>query len=231
MIHQLEQAGIVLRNPDDPTLATNSPRTRYALTDSVLSLIKTYGSPDWGKSIVEFRRKISSLLDVYARNREKEMVPVRLSSGKKIMLSTGKHNELQRAIVEVFAPRFAPGSILIYIGDTANKLGDQDRNLLSELQIMITEHDKLPDIILYETKKNRIFFVEAITSHGPVSPKRQFEFEQMLKNCKATRIYVSAFPGFVEFKKYLTSIAWETEVWLQEMPDHLIHFNGNKFLN
>jgi type II restriction enzyme len=28
----------------------------------------------------------------------------------------------------------------------------------------------------------------------------------------------------------MTEIAWETEVWIADNPDHLVHFNGDKFL-
>ena len=26
------------------------------------------------------------------------------------------------------------------------------------------------------------------------------------------------------------NISWETEVWISDFPEHMIHFNGNKFL-
>lgn len=91
VLHQFEQAGLVFRNPDDPTLATNSPRTHYALSDAAIRTIRYYGSAEWQE-------------------------------------------------------------------------------------------------------------------------------------------YISAFPDFVTFKSFLTEIAWETEVWLAEIPDHLIHFNGDRFL-
>ena len=53
---------------------------------------------------------------------------------------------------------------------------------------------------------------------------------QMLSRCPAGRVYVTAFPNFQEFKRHIAQIAWETEVWLSEIPDHLIHFNGEKFM-
>ena len=31
-------------------------------------------------------------------------------------------------------------------------------------------------------------------------------------------------------RKFLSDLAWETEVWIADSPDHLIHFNGDKFL-
>jgi len=169
-------------------------------------------------------------LEVYRKERKSRMVPVKLPSGKRAFLSPGKHNQLQVVVVEQFAPRFAPGSLLVYLGDAAQKNLHMDEELLESLNIPVTEHDKLPDVVLYDKKKNRLFLIEAVTSHGPVSPKRQYELEQMLGHSPADRIYISAFPDFREFKRHLSNIAWETEVWLSEIPDHLIHFNGDKFL-
>lgn len=31
-------------------------------------------------------------------------------------------------------------------------------------------------------------------------------------------------------QKYFTLISWETEVWIADSPDHMIHFNGSQFL-
>jgi hypothetical protein len=94
----------------------------------------------------------------------------------------------------------------------------------------ITEHDKLPDIILYKSATNRLFLIEAVTTHGPVNPKRHAEIETMLSGCPAERVYVTAFLDKADFRKYAADIAWETEVWIAETPDHMIHFNGPKFL-
>jgi hypothetical protein len=69
-----------------------------------------------------------------------------------------------------------------------------------------------------------------VTSHGPVSPKRHAELEAVLASCPAGRIYISAFLDVRDFKKYVTDIAWETEVWFAESPDHMLHMNDDKFL-
>ena len=95
--------------------------------------------------------------------------------------------------------------------------------------MVITEHDKLPDAVLYDEERNLLFLVEAVTSHGPVNPKRVEELESTLKDCTATRMYVSTFPDFRQFKQHVDKIAWETEVWPAKVPDRLIHFNGDKF--
>ena len=44
------------------------------------------------------------------------------------------------------------------------------------------------------------------------------------------KIYVTAFLDFKTFKQFSESLAWETEVWIADMPDHMIHLNGDKFL-
>jgi type II restriction enzyme len=129
-----------------------------------------------------------------------------------------------------FAPRFAPGSLLLYLGDTAQKHLHVDQVVLDVLKIPVTKHDKLPDVVLHLPTKNWLFLIEAVTSHGPVSPKRKHELETVLESCPIPRVYVSAFPDAKEFKRHAENIAWETEVWIAEMPDHLIHFNGDKFL-
>lgn len=229
VIHQFEQARIVDRNPDEPGLATNSPRTHYALSDVAIRTIRQFNTPDWDAAVSEFLEAQQSLMERYERLLEREMIPLTYQ-GKEYHLSPGDHNRLQVAIVEEFGPRFAPGAKLLYLGDTANKSLLVDENAFHELNIPLTRHDKLPDVILYDQQRKWLYLIEAVTSHGPVTPKRQVELDEMFKNCPAGLIYVSAFSDFITFRKFLTEIAWETEVWLSELPDHMIHYNGDRFM-
>jgi type II restriction enzyme len=230
VVHQLEQAQILERNPEDPSLSINSPLTHYALTPEVLPVIRSFGTVAWSARLAEFLAKRTTLMEVYAGAKLSRGVPVKTPDGKTLHLSPGKHNKLEGAVVEDFAPRFAPGALLLYLGDAAKKEFYLYRETLSQLNVPVDEHGKLPDVVLYHPDTKRLFLVEAVTSHGPVSPKRRYELEQLLSKVDAIRIYVSAFPDFKEFKSHITEIAWETEVWIQEIPDHLIHFNGDKFL-
>ena len=230
VLHQFIQARLVDYNPDDPDLPTNSPRAHYALTEAALATIRTYGTKAWKAASLQFGSRRGALLEVSRKRRSSRLVPVRLGNGGVLELSPGKHNQLQAAVVEEFAPRFAPGANLLYLGDTANKKLFIDECGLSELSVRITEHDKLPDVVLHDTKRNWIFLVEAVTSHGPMSEKRVLELKEMFSECALGRVFVTAFPDFGEFRKHLREIAWETEVWIAEIPDHLIHYNGDKFL-
>ena len=150
--------------------------------------------------------------------------------GKEFKLSAGKHNQLQKDIVEIFAPRFAPDAVLLYFGDTVRKHLYVDEEYCQTLKINITQHDKLPDVILYQVERNWLYCIEAVTSHGAISPKRVIELQEMLKASSVIPILVSAFPNFRTFAKYASEIAWETEVWVADNSDHMIHFNGEKLL-
>jgi hypothetical protein len=229
-LHQFEQARIVDRNPDDPSRPTNSGLNAYALTESAVEVLRTYRTREFDGRVASFISNFGSLQEAYSRARTSHRVPLRMRNGSTVYLSPGKHNELQVAVVEQFGPRFAPGATVLYVGDTAEKHVVYEARQLTELGIPITQHDKLPDIILHWPDRKWVYLIEAVTSHGPVSPKRHREIEAMLSECPTDRVYVSAFLDVQSFRKFAGDIAWETEVWIAEQPDHMIHFNGPKFL-
>ncbi|MDA3893639.1 MAG: BsuBI/PstI family type II restriction endonuclease [Salinivirgaceae bacterium] len=230
VLHQFVQAGIADYNPDIPELPVNSPRAHYAISEIALETIKAYKTRGWNKAKENFIAQVGKLKEKYSKDREMSRVPLKLANGKVLLLSPGKHNEVQAAIVEEFASRFAQGSMLLYVGDTEKKNLHIEKEMLERIGIPITEHSKLPDVVIYDEKKNWLYLIEAVTSHGPMSPKRIVELEEFLKDCKAGKIYVSAFPDFSEFKKHTNEIAWDTEVWIMDFPEHMIHFNGDRFL-
>lgn len=230
VLHQFVQARITDYNPDNQNLPVNSPRAHYAINEEALKAIHAFGTNAWKEKAAKFKSKVGDLSKKYKKARKQTLIPVKLNEHTTVELSTGKHNEVQAAVVHDFASRFAKGSEVLYLGDTADKDLYLDKVTLRKLGIQITEHSKLPDVILYLREKNWLYLIEAVTSHGPVSPKRFVELEEMLKNCKSGKIYVSAFPDFAEFRKHTTNIAWETEVWIVDSPEHMIHFNGDKFM-
>ncbi len=213
-----------------PSRPTNSGETRYQLTEDAAEVLRAFDTRGFSKKCERFLERHGSLTEVYERARNLLKVPITLPDGSKVELSPGLHNELQRLIVEEFAPRFARGSVVLYLGDTAQKRLLVATGILNTLNIPEMNHDKLPDVVLYDKRREWLFLIEAVTTHGPVSPKRHGELESMLKDCPAGRAYVTAFMDFTAFKKYASEIVWESEVWIAKFPDHMIHFNGDKFL-
>ncbi len=228
-IHQFEQAGIVVRNADDSRKPTNSPLTNYSLTEESLDVIRSFKSNDWEDSVSKYLENIGTLSEKYQGKRKAWRIPVSVN-GKEFKLSPGKHNELQIEIYKKFAPLFAPGAVLLYMGDTKLKNLIINTEYLKKLKIDIIQHGKLPDIVLYHEERKWLYLIEAVTSHVPVSHTRLIQLNDLLKSNISHKIYVSAFLDFKTFLKYAKDIAWETEIWIAERPDHMIHFNGNKFL-
>lgn len=230
-MHHFRTAALI----EDNGKATNSPNYRYRLTGEFLRVIQSIKesdeTSDWDNNseINGFLSRHQSLKEIYASKKTMTKMPVKINN-QDFTFSSGKHNQLQKAIIEEFAPRFAPNSECLYVGDTTKKDLVKNVDKLRELGFEITLHDKMPDVVLYRKDKNWIYFIESVTSVGPMDPKRIIEISQMTSKVTAGMIYVTAFLDFKTFKHFSESLAWETEVWIADMPDHMIHFNGDKFL-
>lgn len=230
VLHQFVQGRIADDNPDNICLPTTSPKAHYAITETVLKVVKTFHTKKFEHQVENFISNQGSLSEIYQKRRKQTKVPVILPNGKKIELSPGKHNTLQSLIISNFASRFLKKPIVLYLGDTAKKYLYIEQSFFREINIKISEHNKLPDVIILDKDNSWLFLIESVTSHGPMNPKRIFELEKMFKNSTYGIVYVSAFQDFTEFKKHSKNIAWETEVWIADFPDHMIHYNGDKFL-
>lgn len=229
-MHQMVQAGIALYNPDMPDRPTNSPKAVYQISPAALDVIKAYGSRDWTGKLAAFKSMASTLTAQYAKERLMDMVKVKIRKDLQVSLSPGKHNELIRAIIEDMAPRFIPGSTLVYIGDTGEKWGFFDDALSARLGFSVEVHGKMPDVILWQEEKNWLVLVESVTSHGPVDSKRYIELSELFSSVHADKVFISAFPDKRTFARFASDVAWETEVWVSDNPTHMVHFNGDKFI-
>ena len=229
-IHQLVAAGIALYNPDAPARPVNSPKAVYQIEADTLTLLRSFGTAAWNKNLAKYLKTRQTLTARYAKERYMKKLPVKLATGETIRLSPGAHSELIKAIIEEFASRFVPGGVLIYAGDTGEKWGYFDKELLAKLGVAVDGHGKMPDVVLYYPEREWLLLVESVTSHGPVDGKRHEELARLFAKSKAGLVYVTAFPSRAIIARYLGEIAWETEVWCADAPSHLVHFNGERFL-
>jgi len=229
-MHQFVAAGIALYNPDQPSRPVNSPHAVYQIAPSVLKLLLQFKKPEWKESLSAYLECSGSLSKRYAMERTLNRVPVKIIGKKKLLLSSGNHSQLIKNIIEDFAEVFVPNGTLVYVGDTGVKWGYFDRKLLGKLGVTVDSHGKMPDVVLFCSKRKWLILIEAVTSHGPVNAKRHEELADLFASSKVGLVYVTAFPTRSLMARYLSDIAWETEVWVAEAPSHLIHFNGQRFL-
>jgi type II restriction enzyme len=113
-------------------------------------------------------------------------------------------HHLVKAVVEEFGPRWTPGGTVLYVGDTDQKYAYIKIDRLAELGITLASGDKPPDVVI--------------------------ELQRLFANATVGLVFVTAFLTRRRLAAYLTAISWETEVWVADASDHLIHFDGERFL-
>lgn len=222
-LHHFRNAALI----EDNGKATNSPAYRYHITDEFVNVVRNLKTDQ--SILATFIANHESLINQYASKKKVNRMPVKINN-KDFTFSPGKHNQLQKAIIEEFAPRFAPNSECLYVGDSDVRDLHKDVEKLAELGFTITLHDKMPDVVLYREDKNWIYFIESVTSVGPMNAKRILEISNMTKGVTAGKIFVTAFLDKATFKRFYDDLAWETEVWIADSPDHLVHLNGDRFM-
>ncbi len=229
-MHQFVEAGLAVANPDDPSRPVNSPSFCYQVSQEAQNTMLAFGTDDWEEALEKYLASHVALADLWAQHREMEMIPVQVAEDTEISLTPGDHSRLIQQVLTEFGPRFAPGSELIYVGDTGDKIGYFLAERLADLGVTVDEHGKMPDVVLYLPEPEWLLLVEAVTSHGPVDPKRLGELAALFADARPGLVYVTAFSDRGTMARYLTDISWETEVWCADSPSHLIHFDGERFL-
>ena len=219
---------VVLRTNEN--LARNDSTRGYAINPTITASLRSVGKEGWENRLQEATSRITTATEKLKTTRRIQQIPVILPDGFVLNLSPGEHNELQKAIIEVLLPRFGHGADVLYVGDTANKFLFLNADKLKGLNFFELSHGELPDIVAYSESKNWLYLIEAVHSFGPISENRLLQLKRLTKDCTADIVYITAFLDRAKFRSWAKDIAWETEVWIAETPDHLIHFNGSKFL-
>jgi adenine-specific DNA-methyltransferase len=227
-MHQFVQMGMILENPDQPDRPINSPKWCYQLHPDALFLLQSYGSKEWLEVSKNYAVSVSNLLITKKRNLP--MMPVSLPNGQAIQLSSGGQNTLIKAILEEFCPRFTPCGLVLYIGGAGNKFIINEDKKFQEMGINLDPHGKMPDVVIYYQQQDWLILIEAVTSHGPVNLKRRNELQSLFQGSQKGLVFVTAFSSRKEMTRYLAEISWKTEVWVADQPEHMIHFNGERFL-
>lgn len=224
------EAGILIRNPDDPARPVNSGKTVYQVEVNALELFRSFGSKTWVRRLKKYMAKREKIRSELTGKRKLTRIPVKLPGEKIVTLSAGGQNPLIKQVIEEFCSRFTPGCVIVYIGDAENKFLYMESDYLKRLGVVIEPSAKMPDLIAHDMKRNWLLIVEAVTSAGPIDMKRRMELKYLFKGCSAGLVFVTAFENRWSFGRFQNIISWETEVWIAEDPDHIIHFDGEKFL-
>ncbi len=220
--------GLLVRNADDPMRPTNSSKTNYRLSHEALPVCQAKKSGGFEKTLAKFLSGAEGVRAELNRTRTMALLPVRTTTGE-VFLSPGAQSPIIKAILEQFAPRFVPGATLLYVGDTASKFAIYEKTDFAKLGLIFDSSEKMPDVVFHDTNRGWLVLVEAVASDGAVDGKRRMELKKLFSTNEAGLVFVTAFADRANLRKHIADVAWETEVWLADAPEHMIHLNGVLF--
>lgn len=224
------EEGLLVKNPDNPARPTNSGKTVYQIEKAALRLCRTFKTPQWDGALERYLAAREEIKRELQRARELARIPVLLPDGGQITLSPGGQNPLIKAFIEEFCRRYVPGGTVLYVGDAENKFQHYEAEYFMRLGIEVDSAAKMPDVVVHDPKREWLVIGEAVTSAGVVDGKRRRELKELFGGFRSGLVFVTAFATRADMGRFLGQISWETEVWIAEDADHVVHFNGERFL-
>jgi len=224
------EEGLIVKNPDNPDRPTNSGKTVYQIEPAALGLCRAFRTPQWDDALNRYLAAREDIKRELQRTRELARIPVLLPNGERLSLSPGGQNPLIKAFIEEFCPRYVPGGIVLYVGDAENKFQHYESAYFMRLGVAIDSAAKMPDVVVHDPKREWLVIGEAVTSAGVVDGKRRRELKELFSGFRSGLVFVTAFETRADMGRFLGQISWETEVWIAEDAEHVIHFNGERFL-
>ena len=221
-------AGVIV--PDQPDTARNNPRRAYALADEYADAVRAYATSGFEAAAELAIAGKETLADRWTAERALARIPIEVAPGVELSFGPGEHNVLIRTIIQQFLPKFGDDPVVLYVGDAEKKDLHIDRDRLRELGCFELDHGELPDVIAYSETKQWLFVIEAVHSFGPISNVRHDRLKAFLRLSTVGIVFVTAFADRLSFRKWIKDIAWQTEVWIASEPEHIIHFDGERFL-
>ena len=221
-LRPLVRMGIVVESMPDSS--PNNPSRGYGLSADHGRVARSYGTKRWGRDLAELSSRRGTQGDAPGGRAVKKL-PVDVPGRAQLLMSLGRHSELHKLVIEEMLPRFCHGSEVLYVGDARQRRLLMDDGKLAALNFRIGS-GLLPDVIAYSKDRNVLYLIEAVHSSNPFSPARRREMGSLGRECRAGISYISAFRSRQAFKRFAAEIAWETDVWIADEPDHVIRFNG-----
>lgn len=209
---------------------SHDPTGGYSIARDAADVVRGFGTdPEWDRKAREFADKHGGQLSVrLERPRRTRTVPPTFTNSFSPSYSTGEHGRLIKAVVEDFLPRHAKGAEVVLFEDSHYKHRPGER--LKELGLTNLGTGKLPDLIAFDAERGLLFIIETVYTTNPVTKLRHLDLERITQGAEYPRVYISVFKSREDLREHLLNISWETEVWLADEPDHILHFDGDKYI-
>lgn len=226
-VKYLVNAGLAIRNHDDPGRPTNSAKTNYILHPDFISIVEELDQNKQKKLIENWidQKGVKISNDHW---RADTSLIVEFGSHR-YNIHPSPHNYLEKISVEKFLPVFTKHLEVIYFSDTDNKALHVTEKLEKYLGSKFDVHQKLPDVVAVDEKLGTIFYIEAVASAGEINALRREEIDRLFSNVNGLKKrYVSVFINRKDFRKFSDTIDVGTEAWIVEDYPQIVYFKALK---
>jgi len=146
-----------------------SPNSSYRLNKEFVGIL---GSPD-----DQWEAHLTKWISADAVRRRLEMQAQAAEEARRA-IDTG-HKELIRASIGIYARKFLPEFEVLYVDDSdGQRISEKEKENLNRAGIAIELGDAFPDVLLWNSKTDELWCIEAVTSDGEVD---SYKMSQVLK--------------------------------------------------
>ena len=216
---------VTLMNPDDPRRPATSRYCVHQLTPRALAVVRAFGSRTYPDMLASYREG--------SANRASDVVSAEVSAGTDATLPSGERlwlphdakSELTRSVLEVFCPKFTPGGKILYVAAAPELHPFRHERVLDAFGISDSTA-VLPDLVIHDTRKNRLVLVELGSVERVIDESRRRELTEKFARSTRRLAMISAFATRLDLVRTIDQISCDTAAWIADSPLRLIQFNS-----
>jgi len=135
------------------------------------------------------------------------------------------------AVLNEFFSRFTPRGRVLWVDEGGEDVVYKSPDAWGFLGLPSSLRPDPPNIVIYDEERHWLILIDVARIRGQMNSKRYVTLKQRFRGCGLNLVFVNAFKNRRELGDWLLDLPWQTAAWLAEEPDHMIHFNGARFLD
>lgn len=163
------------------------------------------------------------------RERRMQRVQIQSTNGNPIRIGRSV-SWLSRAVIAEFGSLWTPGGRLVHLTDKTGRNIYHDESWFRQHCDVFEPSPKLPDVAIYDRRKKLLMLITTVVKPCLIDSEQHDTLQRMLQNCRVRPLFVFAFRSRKDMTSLLDRFYWPSIAWAAEEPEHLIHFNGERFL-
>lgn len=221
-----------LSTNDSTKTKTEPKEAHWFLSADFFKLVTAYGTPQYQSLLASFLKQHADLINSQSHLSHTPQLTINFqgTNAEQIKLPKNNHNQLSKAVLEKFVPNFAGKAELLHIADDPQRDLKAEQQRLTELGFSSILPEAMPDIILYDHDRNRLFLLTA-TPAGTTITGSHIEIIKEAYSGDAELVFVTVLADGDSFKSTLDAINWGTKIWIATIPEHLVHMDEAHFMD